>query len=173
MTDADTGPGAAAAAPPLATGPRGMALLSLHQEPEDARFDDAEVGYALVVLRHGSRVLMVHERARGCWELPGGGIDPGETPRAAAVRELWEETGQSLPEDALRFAGFARTVLGPRREVRYGAVYTARTDAPLPFTPNSEISEVHWRDGLEPLPEVPGGGQVQTVDEYLVAHCGA
>lgn len=27
------------------------------------------------------------------WQMPQGGIDPGEQPRDAALRELWEETG--------------------------------------------------------------------------------
>lgn len=27
------------------------------------------------------------------WQMPQGGIDDGEDPRAAALRELWEETG--------------------------------------------------------------------------------
>ena len=30
---------------------------------------------------------------RGMWQLPQGGIDPGEDPRQAALRELAEETG--------------------------------------------------------------------------------
>ena len=29
----------------------------------------------------------------GAWQMPQGGIDKGETPRDAALRELWEETG--------------------------------------------------------------------------------
>ncbi|MBT8456305.1 MAG: RNA pyrophosphohydrolase [Rhodobacteraceae bacterium] len=29
----------------------------------------------------------------GAWQMPQGGIDPGETPGDAALRELWEETG--------------------------------------------------------------------------------
>ncbi|MEM8787251.1 MAG: RNA pyrophosphohydrolase [Pseudomonadota bacterium] len=33
------------------------------------------------------------------WQMPQGGIDPGETPRAAALRELAEET--SVPADAV------------------------------------------------------------------------
>jgi len=32
----------------------------------------------------------------GRWGLPGGGIDAGEDPAAAVVREVWEETGQQV-----------------------------------------------------------------------------
>jgi ADP-ribose pyrophosphatase YjhB (NUDIX family) len=37
--------------------------------------------------------LSVLEVDVGAWTLPGGGVDFGEHPDAAAVRELWEETG--------------------------------------------------------------------------------
>jgi putative (di)nucleoside polyphosphate hydrolase len=30
---------------------------------------------------------------QAAWQMPQGGIDAGESPRAAALRELWEETG--------------------------------------------------------------------------------
>jgi putative (di)nucleoside polyphosphate hydrolase len=35
------------------------------------------------------------DTAAPAWQMPQGGIDPGETPRAAALRELSEETGVS------------------------------------------------------------------------------
>jgi len=33
------------------------------------------------------------DSASPAWQMPQGGIDDGEKPRAAALRELWEETG--------------------------------------------------------------------------------
>jgi 8-oxo-dGTP pyrophosphatase MutT (NUDIX family) len=36
------------------------------------------------------------------WGLPGGHVDEGEEPEAAAYRELLEETGVALPPGALR-----------------------------------------------------------------------
>ena len=35
------------------------------------------------------------------WQMPQGGIDKGEKPRAAALRELWEETG--VTQDLVEF----------------------------------------------------------------------
>ena len=37
------------------------------------------------------------------WQMPQGGIDEGEEPRAAALRELVEETG--IPERAVEVIG--------------------------------------------------------------------
>jgi putative (di)nucleoside polyphosphate hydrolase len=35
----------------------------------------------------------IDKRALGFWQMPQGGIDPGEDPETAALRELEEETG--------------------------------------------------------------------------------
>lgn len=50
---------------------------------------------AAVVVRNG-RVLMIRRRvpeADLVWQFPAGGIEPGESPERAAVRETLEETG--------------------------------------------------------------------------------
>ncbi|RKN08960.1 NUDIX hydrolase [Streptomyces radicis] len=149
---------------PLAIGPLGMRLLAFERLPEDSVFDEAPVAYALVALWNAGRLLMVNVRDRGCWELPGGGIDPGESAREAAVRELWEESGQSAAPEALRFVGFARTSLPDRRVLR-GALYQAEAAEPVAFAPTDEIAAIHWWNLEDPL----AGGRVQTVDAYLAA----
>jgi 8-oxo-dGTP diphosphatase len=53
---------------------------------------DTRVGAYGVIVRDGS-VLLSHWTEGGLWTLPGGGLDPGETPADGAVREIREETG--------------------------------------------------------------------------------
>jgi 8-oxo-dGTP diphosphatase len=52
----------------------------------------------------GDAVLLVRHPVRG-WVMPGGKAEAGEGPRAAAVRELAEETGVVVVCDALTPAG--------------------------------------------------------------------
>src|SRR5262249_56741439 len=51
-----------------------------------------------IVLRREQppRIALVHLRKRDEWVLPKGKLDDGETPRAAARREVLEETGHNV-----------------------------------------------------------------------------
>lgn len=43
-----------------------------------------------------NQVLLIKRRDIPVWVLPGGGIDPGERPEEAALREALEETGCTM-----------------------------------------------------------------------------
>ncbi len=49
------------------------------------------VSLKAVILDEKGHVLVVKERGRDWWDLPGGGIDHGETIKGALARELYEE----------------------------------------------------------------------------------
>jgi len=59
------------------------------------------------LLLAGRSVLLLHGRDPGrpdsgtWWIAPGGGIEPGEAPEAALVREVSEETGLQLSADQI------------------------------------------------------------------------
>ena len=58
---------------------------------------------AVVALHVGPKLLLLKSSYRAAWNFPGGTIRRGETPEAAATRELGEEIG--LPPCPLQPAG--------------------------------------------------------------------
>lgn len=74
---------------------RAYAVRGHHGDVEDSARTQRIGAYAVIV-RDGSILLTrisKHGYPPGWWALPGGGIDHGETPADALVRELHEETG--------------------------------------------------------------------------------
>ncbi|MFI6124753.1 NUDIX hydrolase [Streptomyces sp. NPDC051064] len=149
------------AAEPLAVDSRGNLLVSFEPGCEDSPSGDAPAPLALTALWHQGSVLMVHDRHRNAWELPGGRIDPGESARKAAVRELFEESGQE-PDGPLRFVGHAGLVLAPRQRREYGALFAGAARDRRGFEPNGEIRAIRWWDPRSPLP-----GRVAQLDVHL------
>ena len=105
-----------------------------------------EASGAAVAAWHGGRLLVVRTSYHGMLDLPGGGMNAGETPRAAAVRELFEETGLQVRPDELVEAGTYRFVDLHRRIT--DRVFVWRPAAPL--EPVADRREVIWADWMVP-----------------------
>ncbi|MEU6256229.1 NUDIX hydrolase [Streptomyces sp. NPDC047043] len=116
---------------------------------------------ALTALWHRDEVAVVYDRFRGQWELPGGMLEAGESPRQAAVRELAEESGQ-VPGDPLQFVGYAEFLLGSAQRAECGALFTGRALRRRDFEADGEIEAMRWWDLSAPLP-----GRVSGIDVYL------
>jgi 8-oxo-dGTP diphosphatase len=86
-----------------------------------------EVGVHAVIFDTIGYILLVHRRDMDLWDLPGGGIEAGELPTEAVIRETKEETGLDVgidrlflvgiaPKELLGFAFFCRVVGGAMTE---------------------------------------------------------
>jgi ADP-ribose pyrophosphatase YjhB (NUDIX family) len=59
----------------------------------DSGYATPKVDVRGVLFDPAERVLLMQERSDGLWSLPGGWADPLDSPSAAVVREIREETG--------------------------------------------------------------------------------
>lgn len=97
---------------------------------------------ACLVSHKDSSLLVVRVRQNAHWYLPGGKVEPGESPEAALQRELLEELNIDLLPESIQYL---YTVNGP--------AYNQQGDVELIcfsaqwsgcITPCAEISAVEW-----------------------------
>lgn len=69
----------------------------------------------------------------GHWDLPGGGAEPGETPVACALRELYEEFGLRLAPGRLTGRAFASLGEPGRASWLFSGTITAAEIAAIRF----------------------------------------
>lgn len=59
------------------------------------------VGAFAIIFNETGEVLLSHRRDMDAWNLPGGGMEPGELPDECVVREVLEETGLCVAVERL------------------------------------------------------------------------
>ena len=115
--------------------------------------------HSLLVIKYQNRFLVVFDKWKKHWELPGGSIENNESPRECAIRELFEETNQNLPE--LNFKGLMKFQLKPDDRIEFGALYSGTLLTYEDFKENDEIKEILFWDRSQKI-------DIDEIDEKLL-----
>ncbi|MEW2272163.1 NUDIX hydrolase [Streptomyces griseofuscus] len=119
-------------------------------------FEEIRYTADVVVTTTDGYVLLIErgwDPHKGCWALPGGHVDPGETSRTAAVRELGEEAGvYAAPEELVQLGVWDQPGRDPRG--RYITVVYQLTVIPgTIIEAGDDATDAQWwpLSGLPPL----------------------
>ncbi len=136
-------------------------FVAFHEAPEAAQFRGEPLAFALTLARSREGVVLVFNKYRRVWELPGGLIDPGEGPRDTAKRELREEAGCEARD--VTWLGVTEVKSIARRF--FGGVFACEVEV-AEFVENEEIGGLSfWQPDRPP----PGMG---ATDEALLTKFG-
>jgi 8-oxo-dGTP diphosphatase len=134
---------------------------------------DMRVAAYCVIVDDQDRLLLTRwiEGRVPAWSLPGGGLEPGEDPADAAVREVWEESGYRVRLDGI--LGVDSRVVPARKRLAQGAagplhtlriVYRATiVGGELTYEVDGSSDMAEWI----PLSKVHGIERVSLVDAAL------
>jgi ADP-ribose pyrophosphatase YjhB (NUDIX family) len=119
---------------------------------------------------HEGRILLVQERLDGCWTMPGGWADVGESPSAMVRREVQEESGYQVRVEKLVAVYDANRLPGVRLEFfhAYKLIFLC-TLTGGEARPSNETSAVDFFD-LDQLPQLSASRTNRQMLEEVFAH---
>jgi ADP-ribose pyrophosphatase YjhB (NUDIX family) len=130
-------------------------LLSLGHLSLRALWRPVTFGVRAIVEDSEGRIALVRHSYASGWHFPGGGVDCGEQPEAAALREAREEAGLLDCAPAEFLGLYVQRVFWVTNVI---ALYRLR-GATAAFVKSFEIREMVWADPASP----PQGTTVATL----------
>lgn len=122
-----------------------------------------------ICVKEGTILLSRYAPPDGRWVLPGGGVDHGEHPETAVVREVSEEAGYDVRVD--RLLGVESSIWTTSDQVSIHSVrflYVVEVlGGDLAFEVDGSSDMAAWI----PLSDVPGLSHTSIVDQALARLC--
>lgn len=116
-------------------------------------------GAYAVLVRNGQMLITFQAEPDHEFQLPGGGIDPGESPVTALHREVFEETGWTIARP-IRLGAFRRFVFMPEYDLwaeKLCTIYVARPASRL-GPPSEPGHTAHWLSPKDAIPLLANSG---------------
>lgn len=147
-----------------AKGNKFLEFKIIREEELDKMPLDAPLTHSLIVVKYQCKYILMLNKWRKSWELPGGVIEQGETARECIIRELFEETNQKVID--VEFKGLMKFDLqpsfhGPKR-IEYGALFYRELDNLVDFIENDEAEKIILWDGSSDI------GYIAEIDKKLI-----
>ncbi len=124
--------------------------------------DEGSQGVRLIIVDDRRVLLVSHWYAPWAWTLPGGGVNRGEDPEHAAIREAFEETGLKVNSIAGEIGTYTGS-MGKRDLLT--VYYTGDFEGSLAMRPNLEIMARSWFD-IDNLPREVSPANRRRIEAY-------
>ncbi|WP_206045837.1 NUDIX domain-containing protein [Nocardia mangyaensis] len=116
------------------------------------------MGAGALFVDYVGRVLLVEPTYKDHWELPGGVVESGESPRAAVIREISEELDLTVPLGRLLVVDWVPPGIYPNDGVMLvydGGLLGADRTARITLR-SEELRGWSWCDAAEAAQRLPG-----------------